>query len=398
MLKSDAPKPPPEGRRSLHLRSGDTIPCEVAQIDEKGLAFKTPISDATFVAHEKIKGVELVPTRDLPKLMKAKRERLLTLPRLLKDAPPTHLIFSKNGDFLRGRLLEMDDKSLKVEVRLEIREIPRDRVAQVVWLHADELAGGKSAVTSGALPKATRVQTLRADGNRLTFVAAKVEKGTISGVSDVLGACRSEVANVDQVLFGSFIEQSAAKLAYQRWKLHHAPEPKFARDDENSPGHHAMTGTDSPLVGQPAFAFNLDLLDGRQFRLADRKGKVVVLDFWATWCGPCVQTMPLIDSVVREFAAGGVELIAINLEEQPEQVKSMLDRHKLKISVALDRDGVVSSKYNVTAIPQTVVVDRDGKIARLFVGGGPKSADSLRKALQELSAVKPAPAASRKKK
>ena len=69
----------------------------------------------------------------------------------------------------------------------------------------------------------------------------------------------------------------------------------------------------------------------------------------------------------------------------------MLERHKLKMPVVLDRDGVAAAKYAVTAIPQTVVIDRDGKIARLFVGGGPKIADTLRKAIQELLAAKPSP-------
>jgi thiol-disulfide isomerase/thioredoxin len=154
-----------------------------------------------------------------------------------------------------------------------------------------------------------------------------------------------------------------------------------------------LTGTESPLVGQPAFAFRLDQLDGSRFQLAEHKGRVVVLEFWATWCGPCLETMPLVAGVVREFADRDVKLIAVNLEEQPAQVKTVLERHKLSIPVALDRDGVVAAKYAVTAIPQTVVVDRDGKVARLFVGGGKKTADSLRQALQELGVGKPAPAA-----
>jgi thiol-disulfide isomerase/thioredoxin len=385
---------PSNGRRSLHLRSGDTIPCEVTGINEQGVTFKTPLSDATFVAHEKIKSVELIPTQDIPRLDEPKRDRLLTLPRLQKDSPPTHLICSKNGDFLRGRVLEMDETRLKVEVRLETREIPRDRVAQLIWLHADELTGQKAASTAVDFSRATRVQTMRADGNRLTFVADKSDAKTISGKSDVLGACRADLAEVDQLLFGTFIEQSAAQLAYHLWKLHHATEPKFAQGDPDVAADGRLTGTESPLVGQPAFSFKLDLLDGSKFHLADHKGRVVVLEFWATWCGPCLQSMPLIDGVVREFADQRVELLAVNLEEQPEQVKSMLERHKLKIPVALDRDGVVAAKYAVTAIPQTVVIDRDGKVARLFVGGGKKTADSLRKAIQELSAGKPSPATS----
>ena len=72
----------------------------------------------------------------------------------------------------------------------------------------------------------------------------------------------------------------------------------------------------------------------------------------------------------------------------------MLERHKLKMPVALDRDGVVAAKYVVSAIPQTVVIDREGKVARLFVGGGKNTAEALRKALEELSAGKSVPAGS----
>ena len=96
--------------------------------------------------------------------------------------------------------------------------------------------------------------------------------------------------------------------------------------------------------------------------------------------------MPLVDGVTREFADRGVELLAVNMEEQPEQVKAMLERHKLKVPVALDRDGVVAAKYAVTSIPQAVVIDRDGKVARLYIGGGKATAESLRKTLQELLA------------
>src|SRR5207245_2323229 len=155
----------------------------VTRIDEKGVTFKTSLSEATFVAHEKVKSVELI-AGDPPQLDETKRDRLITLPRLQKDSPPTHLICSENGDFLRGRVLEMDETRLKVEVRLETRVIPRDRVAQIIWLHADELTDRKPAPAAvdpsrpgPVLPWwwrwTNRVQTLREDGNRLTFVAQK---------------------------------------------------------------------------------------------------------------------------------------------------------------------------------------------------------------------------------
>ena len=111
---------------------------------------------------------------------------------------------------------------------------------------------------------------------------------------------------------------------------------------------------------------------------------MIVLDFWATWCGPCLQAMPQIDKVTHEFADKGVQLVAVNLQEGPEQIKAMLERHKLNMTVALDRDGAIAEKYGANAIPQTVVIDREGKVTRLFIGGGPHLGDQLREALQAL--------------
>jgi thiol-disulfide isomerase/thioredoxin len=384
-VPAEVPMPPVlTGRRSLHLRSGDVIPCDVSHITEQGVTFTSPVSAATFVPHDKIKCVELTAVAGTPSLNDAKRDRLLTLPRAQKGSPPTHLIWSTNGDVLRGRVMAMDDRKLVVEVRLETREVPRDRVAQITWLHADELgdAAPKPAAPAPATPRADRVQAVRADGNRVTFVAEKASHRLVSGTSDVLGECSVALDAVDLLLLGDAIERSAAELAAHRWKLRPAEEPKFLNGPPGGDGETA--GTESALVGKPAVPFKLDLLGGKEFDISAHKGKVVVLDFWATWCGPCMQTLPLVEGVAGEFADKGVELIAVNMEETPDQIKATLERHKLKMPVALDRDGVVAGKYGVTAIPQTVVIDREGKVARLFVGGGKATADALRKALEEL--------------
>ena len=399
------------GKRTMHLRSGDTIPCEVSKITEEGVSFKTSFSDATFVPHDKLKAVELTTVDGPPKLNKTKRERLLTLPRLQRDSPPTQLIRSKNGDFLRGRVIGMDDQVLRLEVRAETKTIPRDRIAQIIWFHPDELKdptnasgepGGVSPRTIsspetpnsrgvGAAPLAkdngpTRVQALRSDGIRLTFVPDQFADKALSGKSDVLGNCRAEVDQVDQLLIGREIEKSAADLAYHRWKLHHAVPPKIAQDLDSSDPTGRPPGIDSQLVGKPAPDFHLELLGsgGKKFRLSEQKGHVVILDFWATWCGPCLQAMPQVEKVAHEFEDQGVQLIAVNLEEPAKTISNMLERHKLKVTVAMDIDGVAATKYEATAIPQTVIIDRDGKVARLFVGGGPKLADELRDALREV--------------
>ena len=382
----------PQNRRSLYLRTGDVIPSEITRIDDKGVSFRSPLSENTFVAHEKVKAVELsIESPATIRLNKTKRERLLTLPRMQKGSPPTHLIRSKNGDYLRARVLKMDDRTLQIETRLEEKDLPRDRVSRIIWLHADELDPPKPANSTNL---ATRVQVVRGDGTRLTFYPERYADATLSGKSDVLGICRVRLAEIDQLLIGSTIESEVSLTTYQKWKLQNAPEPKVNQDasDPSQPGR--APGTESTLVGKPAPDFKLDLLGGKPFTLADSKGHVVVLDFWATWCGPCLQAMPQVDKVVREFKEQGVQLVAVNLQETPKEISAMLERHKLDLTVALDVDGVVAAKYGANAIPQTVVIDREGKVARLFIGGGPHLGDQLREALTaQFSPPKPKDAA-----
>jgi thiol-disulfide isomerase/thioredoxin len=297
----------------------------------------------------------------------------------------------------------MDDKKLRIEVRLETKELERRLVSQIIWFHPDELEDPTTVATSAShapadakpttpaiaspgRPTATRVQALRSDGVRLTFTAEQfTEQEILSGKSDVLGACRADVSQVDQLLIGDAIEKAAAELAYHKWKLHHATQPKFALDDDGESPADRTPGTESPLVGKPAPDFTLDTLGGDKFHLADSKGKIVVLDFWATWCRPCLQTMPQVERVVSEFN-DQVQLIAVNLEESSDQITSTLELHKLKVTTALDRDGVVAHKYAVTAIPQTVIIDRAGNVARLYIGGSPNMGDQLREAIKSLIA------------
>ena len=378
----------PNGR-NLYLRTGDVIPSEITKIDEDGLTFKTPLSDSTFVSHAKVKAVELgLEPPMTPRISKTKRDRLLTLPRMQKDSPPLQLVRSMNGDYLRGRVVQLDDKTLQIETRLETKRVPRDRISKIIWLHPEETDASKKPSEPAVDKKATRVQAVRGDGVRLTFLATNVEKAEIDGKSDVLGVCRVPLKEIDQILIGNTIEKTAAQLAYQQWKLQNAPEPKSASPDDGS----APAMSESALVGKPAPPFELELLDGKKFKLADLKGKVVVLDFWASWCGPCVESMPQVVRVADEFKAQGVELVTVNLQESSKQITTFLERQKLKVTVALDIDAAVSEKYEATSIPQTVIIDREGKIANLWIGAGSHVDETLRNALKQVldpSAAKP---------
>ena len=225
------------------------------------------------------------------------------------------------------------------------------------------------------------MQALRGDGTRLTFFAESLAGTTLKGMSDAVGACRVELKDVDQLLIGRAIERAAADLPYQRWNLAHATEPKFVLPDGKPGG--GKPGTESALVGKSAPDFELETLDGQRFRLSAHRGKIVVLDFWATWCGPCTQLLPLIVRAVGKYQDRSVILLAVNLQETPDAIHAMLARLKLETTVALDRNGVVAEKYAALAIPQTVIIDGNGNVVRLFVGGGGQYVERLREALEE---------------
>ncbi len=388
----------PTSLLALDLRSGDHIPLdEVLAIDESGVTFKSNLVEATWIPHERIKALNLNRLDKSDYLSDQKRERLLTLPRMQRENPPTQLVASRNGDYLRGRLLGMNAQDLTIEVRLDRKVVPRNRVASIYWLHpegataeaAQQPVGAEQPVAAAPPPTppaagSSRVQVLRSDGTRITFRATGLTDEILSGHSDVLGKCQVDLLVVNEILVGSAIDEAAAVLAVQQWKLAQAPDPStLASSAAGSTGF--SPGTESPLVGKPAPPFELPRLDGQPFRLAEQRGKVIVLDFWATWCGPCVQAMPQVTAAVAEFADRDVHLYAVNLQESPDKIQALLERLRLNPQVLLDRDGVVAANYRATAIPQTVIIDREGNVARLFVGGGPDFETQLREALQQVA-------------
>lgn len=146
-------------------------------------------------------------------------------------------------------------------------------------------------------------------------------------------------------------------------------------------------GGATELEGKAAPDFELATSDGGKFKLSDEKGKnVVILDFWATWCGPCVKAMPVIDKVAKAFAAKGVKFVAVNLRETEADVKGFMEQHKLAPTVAMDKDGAIATQYMVSGIPQTVIVGKDGNVAKVHVGLLPDLEQQLTKELTALTA------------
>ncbi len=141
----------------------------------------------------------------------------------------------------------------------------------------------------------------------------------------------------------------------------------------------------SPLVGKPAPKVKLKLLDGGDFQLEDHRDKeIVMMDFWATWCGPCVQELPILADVAKAYKDKGVVFRAINLQEQPEQIREFLKSKKIEITVALDSAGQTGSDYGAEAIPMLILIDKKGVVQSVHVGYNPSIKKTLQKELDAL--------------
>jgi thiol-disulfide isomerase/thioredoxin len=378
----------PSGAGNLCLLTGDRVPCEAIQIDEEGIHFTSSVVASTSVPHRAVKALEFVPKWTAAALAEAKRMRLLTLPRMQKGNPPTHLIVSTSGDFLRCRLISMDANSLHVETRLENSKIARDQVACIIWLH--DLDGAKPAsAPTNKPPSGLLVQAVQSDGIRMTFVPHECDRAAISGTSDVLGACRIRLNVTDALILGGAIREAAQEQGFADWKLHDAIEPEYAREGAAG-GNPDRAGLESILVGKPAPDFKLDLLGGGSFELSKRKGKVVVLSFWASWCGQCMQVMPEVAKLAGEFKGRDVEFVDVNMQEDEATVKAALERLKIQPTIAMDIDGAAAERFQVGGIPHMVVIDKASSIAALTIGANPGFADELKAAIQKCLAPKAA--------
>ena len=139
------------------------------------------------------------------------------------------------------------------------------------------------------------------------------------------------------------------------------------------------------LVGKKAPLFSATLLDGAPFDLGEHLGRdVIILDFWATWCGPCREALPTLSEVASAYHDRGVKLYAVDLGESTADVKAYLEQSGLPLTVVMDADGSVAEAYVAEAIPQTVIIDRQGTVRYVHVGVSPGLRERLSRELDEL--------------
>ena len=153
------------------------------------------------------------------------------------------------------------------------------------------------------------------------------------------------------------------------------------------------------LAGYPAGtlppAFTGGTADARQLAMADLRGKVVVVNFWASWCVECRAEMPALERLHREFTSRGLAVIGVNVREDGDTARRHAAQMGLTFPVVLDPKGTIPSAYGVVGLPMTVVVGRDGRAVALAVGPRDWASPPARAIIQTLLDEPPASPARR---
>jgi thiol-disulfide isomerase/thioredoxin len=140
----------------------------------------------------------------------------------------------------------------------------------------------------------------------------------------------------------------------------------------------------APIRGVPAPDFELRTLEGRLTRLSEFRGRPLLVNFWASWCGPCRTEMPAIVTAFEEHRAAGLAVLAVNLrdQERDRDVRRFVAEFQLPFPVLLDARGAVRRRYRLRAVPTTVFIDSTG-VVRL-IQAGPLTTEALSRGLAEI--------------
>ncbi|WP_396589213.1 TlpA disulfide reductase family protein [Bermanella sp. R86510] len=137
--------------------------------------------------------------------------------------------------------------------------------------------------------------------------------------------------------------------------------------------------------GQSAPAFSLPLLsNGKVVNLKQYRGKVVYLDFWASWCGPCRQSLPLLNDLRNDLKQKGFEVLAVNLDEEKAAAQGFLDRFPVDYPILLDPEGGVAMQYELPGMPTSFILDKKGRIQFVHIGFKPGDMKSIESQVKSL--------------
>jgi len=151
--------------------------------------------------------------------------------------------------------------------------------------------------------------------------------------------------------------------------------------------HRSHSGAGRPgMTGSPAAAFSLQDLNGKPLTLADYSGKVVLLNFWATWCTPCRGEIPQFVDFQNTYGSQGLQLIGISMDDDPTPVRAFYQQFKMNYPVAIGSASLAESYGGVLGLPVTLLIGRDGRIAARYVGA--TDLNALQQKIQSLLQAK----------
>lgn len=188
----------------------------------------------------------------------------------------------------------------------------------------------------------------------------------------MLGKCRVPAGAVQELASQVKVVK---KGPFQGWAFAPAPDPVIPT---------SQGGEESSLKGQAAPGFDLELVSGGRFKLEEMKGQVVVLDFWASWCGPCLKAMPEVMEVMKALPKEKARLLGVNQGQAKGEVERFLKAREWDLEVVLDLDQKVGGLFGVKGIPHTVVVGPDGKVAWVSTGYSETMAKELSEVVRKL--------------
>jgi peroxiredoxin len=130
--------------------------------------------------------------------------------------------------------------------------------------------------------------------------------------------------------------------------------------------------------------FTLHAMSGPNLQLKDQRGRVVMVNFWATWCGPCRQEMPQLNRLYEKYRASGFVLLGVNVDDDSSKAAEVANKLGVTFPVLLDTDKKVSKLYDLSTMPSTVIIDREGKVRYVHRGYLTGYEDNYEKQIREL--------------
>lgn len=288
------------------------------------------------------------------------------------DAPKDR-VASKDLPKSVAGLLSMQDPSLLLAIAKNPADEISDDVTDATKVEDTSIAGA-ACPTLQLQQKDKSVIRLMADPG--THLLRQVTVDMTAQLQQRRADIKRAVMTVD---YTQVKPDDAAKEALFAW----APPPGAKDADAAAAARPLEDAKASDLEGKDAPAFKLQGLDSKPVALADLKGKVVVIDFWATWCPPCRASLPHLNKLYDAQKEKGVQVFALDEQEDKGDVETFVKDTKLTVPVLLDSEGKVGAQYGVTGIPQTVVIGKDGKVKKVFIGFGEGSPEMLQKAVDD---------------